>query len=97
VPAQIQGPVVNIDGITITSHAATNRDAAYGRHLPCRQGQDGDCWPDLWDHAQTAPGYRDGVNNGTTPSGAWLTRPPARDHSIRCLANFAHLRAMWVR
>lgn len=63
VPVQIQGPVVNIDGVTITSYAAVNRDAAYGRLLPLRIDQDGDCWPDVWDHAPTTPGFKDGVNN----------------------------------
>ncbi len=63
VPVQIQGPVANIDGVTITSYAATNRDAAYGRNLTYRRDSDGDCWPDVWDHAPNAPGFRDGVNN----------------------------------
>ncbi|MEQ1730928.1 MAG: di-heme oxidoredictase family protein [Vicinamibacterales bacterium] len=62
VPVQIQGPVVNGNGITITSHAAVNRDAAYGRFLPLRQDTDGDAWPDVWDHAPTTVGWKDGVN-----------------------------------
>jgi len=61
-PVQIQGPVVNGDGVTITSFAAVNRDAAYGRRLPWRLDTDGDMWPDVWDHAPTIPGYMDGVN-----------------------------------
>ncbi len=63
IPVQIQGPVVNTDGVTITSFAAVNRDAAYGRGLPYRLDTDGDCWPDVWDHAPNAPGFKDGVNN----------------------------------
>lgn len=43
VPVQIQGPVANIGGVTITSFAALNRDAAYGRNLPLRLDSDGDC------------------------------------------------------
>jgi hypothetical protein len=49
--------------VTITSYAAMNRDAAYDRNRPYRLDQDGDCWPDLWDHAPDGPWYRDGVNN----------------------------------
>jgi hypothetical protein len=63
VPVQIQGPVVNHDGVTITSYAAVNRDAAYGRLLPYRLDTDRDTWPDVWDHAPNAPGFKDGVNN----------------------------------
>lgn len=62
VPVQIQGPVVNINGVTITSNAAVNLDAAYGRSLPFRLDTDGDAWPDVWDHAPTAVGWKDGVN-----------------------------------
>ncbi|MFO1009089.1 MAG: di-heme oxidoredictase family protein [Planctomycetota bacterium] len=63
VPLQIQGPVVNAQGIAITSFAGVNLDAAYGRLLPYRADSDGDCWPDVWDHAPLAPGFKDGVNN----------------------------------
>lgn len=63
VPVRIQGPVVNGAGATITSYAAVNRDAAYGRNLPYRADADGDCWPDVWDHAPTTAGYKDGVVN----------------------------------
>jgi hypothetical protein len=63
VPVQIQGPFVNVNGVTVTSYAATNRDAAYGRGLALRLDTDGDSWPDVWDHAPLAPGYKDGVNN----------------------------------
>lgn len=62
-PVQIQGPFVNINGITLTSYAAVNRDAAYGRGLALRVDSDGDCWPDVWDHSPLAPGFKDGINN----------------------------------
>lgn len=62
VPVQIQGPVTNMHGVTITSYAAVNRDAAYGRLLPLRLDTDGDTWPDVWDHAPSTPGFKDGVN-----------------------------------
>lgn len=63
VPLQIQGPVVNAQGVSITSFAGMNIDAAYGRTLPLRLDSDGDSWPDVWDHAPLAPGFKDGVNN----------------------------------
>lgn len=63
VPLQIQGPVVNVNGVTVTSFCGTNIDAAYGRLLPLRRDTDGDAWPDVWDHAPASPGWKDGVNN----------------------------------
>lgn len=62
VPLRIQGPFVNIDGVTITSFAGTNIPAAYGQSLALRRDSDADGWPDVWDHAPNAPGYKDGVN-----------------------------------
>lgn len=61
VPLQIQGPFRNIDGITVRSFAGVNIDAAYGQTLPLRIDSDADGWPDVWDHAPSVPGYRDGV------------------------------------
>ncbi len=61
IPAQIQGPFRNTDGITITSFAVMNIDSAYGQTLNLRRDSDADGWPDVWDHAPTQPGYRDGV------------------------------------
>jgi hypothetical protein len=63
VPLQIQGQVNNIQGLPITSFAGMNIDAAYGRNLPLRLDSDGDTWPDVWDHAPLAPGFKDGVQN----------------------------------
>lgn len=62
VPLSIQGAVSNSAGQVFTSFAGTNIDAAYGRTLALRKDSDGDCWPDAWDHAPLAPGYKDGVN-----------------------------------
>lgn len=63
VPLQIQGAVTNIQSLPITSFAGVNIDAAYGRTLPLRLDSDSDSWPDVWDHAPLAPGFKDGVNN----------------------------------
>ncbi len=59
---QIQGPFVNQDGVTVTSFAATNLDAAYGLDLHYRKDSDLDGWPDVWDRAPNQVGYKDGVN-----------------------------------
>lgn len=63
VPLQIQGPIVNVNGATVTSFCGTNVDQAYGRTLPLRLDSDGDSWPNVWDHAPASPGWKDGVNN----------------------------------
>ena len=62
VPLRIQGPFVNGDGVTIRSFAGTNIPAAYGHSLSLRADSDADGWPDAWDHAPNAVGYKDGVN-----------------------------------
>jgi len=62
IPLQIQGPVVNADGVSVTSYSGMNIDQAYGRLLPLRIDSDGDSWPDVWDHAPGSPGFKDGVN-----------------------------------
>lgn len=61
VPLQIQGLVRNVDGEFVRSFAGVNVDQAYGQQLPLRHDTDGDGWPDVWDHAPGAVGYRDGV------------------------------------
>lgn len=63
VPLQIQGATLNVQGIPVTSFAGVNIDAAYGRNLALRLDSDADAWPDVWDHAPLAPGFKDGVNN----------------------------------
>ena len=35
---------------------------AYGLSLPLRVDSDLDGWPDVWDHAPSLPGYKDGIN-----------------------------------
>lgn len=62
VPLRIQGPVVNSQGVTITSFAGTNVIRAYGRDLLYRLDYDGDTWPDVWDHMPVTPGFKDGAN-----------------------------------
>jgi hypothetical protein len=62
-PVQIQGAVVNADGVLIRSFAALNLSDAYGLTLTWRQDSDLDGWPDVWDDAPLSPGYKDGVNN----------------------------------
>lgn len=59
-PLRIQGPFVNIHGITVTSFAGMNVDEAYGQGLLLRRDTDDDGWPDVWDVAPTVPGYRNG-------------------------------------
>ena len=44
VPLQIQGPFVNVDGVTVLSFAGVNVDAAYGQLLPLRIDGDNDGW-----------------------------------------------------
>ncbi|MBK8975393.1 MAG: hypothetical protein IPM29_05670 [Planctomycetes bacterium] len=61
VPAHIQGPFVNSDGVTVRSFAVTNIDDAYGQTLRLRVDTDKDGWPDWWDRAPTTRGYHDGV------------------------------------
>ena len=62
-PVQIQGPLVNIDGLVIRSNCSTNTDAAYGQNLDLRKDTDNDGWPDVWDNAPNQAGFKDGVNN----------------------------------
>ena len=61
-PVRIQGDLVNMDGITVRSFAARNRERAYGEHLRFRRDRDGDGWPDVWDAAPNQAGYKDGVH-----------------------------------
>jgi hypothetical protein len=62
-PVQIQGLVVNADGVLVRSHAAVNLSDAYGLTLPYRIDSDLDGWPDVWDVAPNVPGYKDGLND----------------------------------
>jgi hypothetical protein len=61
VPLQIQGPVTNSKGITITSFAGVNIDNAYAQNLTNRKDNDNDGWPNVWDAAPFFPGFMDGV------------------------------------
>jgi hypothetical protein len=62
-PVEIQGDYVNADGVTVTSYAATNLEAAYGLGLPMCADDDRDGWPNLWDRAPHKPGHKDGEND----------------------------------
>jgi hypothetical protein len=62
-PVQIQGEVLNVDGVLIRSFAAVNLSDAYGLTLTWRQDSDLDGWPDVWDDWPLTPGYKDGINN----------------------------------
>ncbi len=62
-PLEIQGDYVNVDGVTVTSFAGVNIDAAYGQLLEYRADDDDDGWPNVWDNAPATAGYKDGVNN----------------------------------
>ena len=63
-PLRIQGMVTpSQGGASIRSFAGINIEDAYGLNLPYRVDTDQDGWPDVWDHAPTSQGYRDGVND----------------------------------
>ena len=62
-PVRIQGPVLNTDGVLISSNAAANLGEAYGLALPFRVDSDLDGWPDVWDEAPNTAGYADSVNH----------------------------------
>jgi hypothetical protein len=61
-PVEIQGSVLNSDGIVIRSNQAVNLSTAYGLDLESRRDSDLDGWPDVWDNAPFTAGYKDGVN-----------------------------------
>ena len=60
-PARIQGLIQMPSGKTIRSFAVTNVDQAYGQNLPLRRDRDNDGWPDVWDVAPNARGYKNGA------------------------------------
>jgi hypothetical protein len=60
VPAKIEGPIRNVRGEPIDSHALTNVRQAYGLDLPFLRDADGDGFPDVIDPAPRRPGFRDG-------------------------------------
>jgi hypothetical protein len=60
IPAKIEGPIRNIKGERIVSHALTNLRQAYGLDLEFLRDTDGDGFPDVIDQEPTIRGYRDG-------------------------------------
>lgn len=61
VPAKIEGPIKNGQGIRITSFALTNLRQAYGLDLEYLLDSDGDGFPDVIDPEPHKQGFRDGV------------------------------------
>ncbi|HEU4389167.1 MAG TPA: di-heme oxidoredictase family protein, partial [Blastocatellia bacterium] len=62
VPGEIEGPVRNVRGETVTSYALSNVSAAYGLGLALIHDSDHDGFPDVIDPAPRKAGYKDGVN-----------------------------------
>lgn len=60
-PLEIQGKVINSDGVDVISFAGVNINAAYGQLLPYRRDTDADGWPDMWDNAPGQAGFKDGT------------------------------------
>jgi hypothetical protein len=60
-PGKIEGPIRNVRGERIVSHALTNVRQAYGLELDYLRDTDGDGFPDVIDPEPTRAGYRDGV------------------------------------
>jgi hypothetical protein len=61
VPGKIEGPVENVRGEKITSHALSNVRGAYGLDLEYLKDSDGDGFPDVIDPEPHKPGFRDGT------------------------------------
>lgn len=61
IPGKIEGPIRNVRGEHIVSHALTNVRQAYGLDLPYLRDTDGDGFPDVIDPDPHRPGFKNGV------------------------------------
>ncbi len=61
IPGKIEGPIRNVRGEPIVSHALTNVRKAYGLDLEYLRDTDGDGFPDVIDPEPLIKGYKNGI------------------------------------